>query len=187
MPQSYILIYLKQQTIQEPWTQFNFHLGDCALKQSGEMWFKWASFFLFVLSVARHVGNMILCPLLLSAAGNPFHKDHQGEKSQGAGNTSTLDASGPSASGSQSSPPAQTESFSFHPEELWARAETRQKSSSKSLRKSMHSSDVQIQNSKILFLILVTETLFYTGKRDCDIIPLNQPISKYWREGGCKI
>lgn len=126
---SFILIYLKQRTIQEPRTQFNFSVtvhwnsqGKCDLSEH---------LFSCLFSAPRATfGNLILCSLLLSAAGNPFHKDHRGEKSKGAGG---LGASGPSASGSQSSPPAQAEGFSFRPEELWARAETRQKSSSKSL------------------------------------------------------
>ncbi|KAM9340793.1 G patch domain-containing protein 2-like [Symphorus nematophorus] len=45
-----------------------------------------------------------------TSASNPFHKDHQREEAQGAANTSTLEAVGPSAPGSQSPTSAQPES-----------------------------------------------------------------------------
>lgn len=47
-----------------------------------------------------HVQNMI-CAFFFYAASNPFHKDHQREEAQGAGNTSTLEAVGQSAPGSR--------------------------------------------------------------------------------------
>uniref|UniRef100_UPI0037E8DE7D G patch domain-containing protein 2-like n=1 Tax=Semicossyphus pulcher TaxID=241346 RepID=UPI0037E8DE7D len=50
---------------------------------------------------------------ITTSARNPFHKDHQREEAQGASNTSTLNAMGPSAAGSQTCASAQPESLPF--------------------------------------------------------------------------
>lgn len=54
---------------------------------------------LFVLSVVIRIWYVLS---FSSTASNPFHKDHQRGEAQGARNTSTLEAVGPSAPGSQS-------------------------------------------------------------------------------------
>ncbi|KAI3367786.1 hypothetical protein L3Q82_026619 [Scortum barcoo] len=50
---------------------------------------------------------------LTTSASNPFHKDHQREEAQGAGNTSAPETVGSGAPGSLSSTSAQPESLSF--------------------------------------------------------------------------
>lgn len=67
------------------------------------------SFLPFVLSV---VPKIMTLSVILCAASNPFHKDHQREEPQGASNTSTREAVGLSAPGLQSSAPAQPDSLS---------------------------------------------------------------------------